>query len=119
MFDWFADTLRSYPEIAIFISLALGYYFGSFPYKGLGLAAVTATLIAAVIIGQLGITISPPFKATFFLLLLFAIGHGMGPQFVRGIAKDGLRHALYRTTDDVSGAESSGTGGRVVYDAGR
>ena len=66
MFDWFVNTLRSYPEIAIFLSLALGYYFGSFTYKGLGLGAVTATLIAAVIIGQLGITISPPLKATFF-----------------------------------------------------
>ena len=60
MFDWFANTLRSYPEIAIFLSLAFGYYFGSFTYKGLGLGAVTATLIAAVIIGQLGITISAP-----------------------------------------------------------
>ena len=58
MIDWFVQTLRSYPEIAIFLSLALGYYFGSFTYKGLGLGAVTATLIAAVIIGQLGITIS-------------------------------------------------------------
>src|SRR6185436_7094716 len=60
MIDWFVNTLRSYPEIAIFLSLAAGYYFGSFTYKGLGLGAVTATLIAAVIIGQLGITISGP-----------------------------------------------------------
>ena len=95
MVDWFVSTLRSYPEIAIFMSLALGYYFGSFTYKGLGLGAVTATLIAAVIIGQLGITISPPLKATFFLMFLFAIGYGVGPQFVRGIAKDGVPQALF------------------------
>src|SRR5499427_10067079 len=95
MIDWFVSTLRSYPEIAIFLSLALGYYFGSFTYKGLGLGAVTATLIAAVIIGQLGITISGPLKPTFFLMFLFAIGYGVGPQFVRGIAQDGLPQALY------------------------
>lgn len=95
MLEWFANTLRTYPEIAIFLSLALGYYFGSFTYKGLGLGAVTATLIAAVIIGQLGITISPPLKATFFLMFLFAVGYGVGPQFVRGIAKDGLPQALF------------------------
>jgi putative transport protein len=95
MFDWFVNTLRTYPEIAIFLSLAFGYYFGSFTYKGLGLGAVTATLIAAVIIGQLGITISPPLKATFFLMFLFAIGYGVGPQFVRGIAKDGVPQALF------------------------
>jgi len=95
MIDWFVNALRTYPEIAIFISLAIGYYFGSFTYKGLGLGAVTATLIAAVIIGQLGIKISPPLKATFFLMFLFAIGYGVGPQFVRGIAKDGIPQALF------------------------
>lgn len=95
MMDWFAQTLRSYPEIAVFLSLALGYYFGSFTYKGLGLGAVTATLIAAVIIGQIGITVSGPLKPTFFLMFLFAIGYGVGPQFVRGIAADGLPQALF------------------------
>jgi putative transport protein len=95
MIDWFVHTLQSYPEIAIFLSLALGYYFGSFTYKGLGLGAVTATLIAAVLIGQLGIKITGPLKPTFFLMFLFAIGYGVGPQFVRGIAKDGLPQALF------------------------
>jgi len=95
MIDWFVHTLRSYPEIAVFLSLGLGYYFGSFTYKGLGLGAVTATLIAAVIIGQLGITVSGPLKPVFFLMFLFAIGYGVGPQFVRGIAQDGLPQALF------------------------
>ena len=95
MVDWFVQTLRTYPEIAIFLSLAFGYYFGSFTYKGLGLGAVTATLIAAVIIGQLGITIGSPLKPTFFLMFLFAIGYGVGPQFVRGIAQDGIPQALF------------------------
>jgi putative transport protein len=95
MYEWLSNTLRSYPEIAIFLSLAFGYYFGSFTYKGLGLGAVTATLIAAVIIGQIGITVSGPLKPFFFLMFLFAIGYAVGPQFVRGIAKDGLPQALY------------------------
>src|SRR5213595_3220307 len=95
MTDWFVQTLRSYPEIAIFISLAFGYYFGSFTYKGLSLGAVTATLIAAVIIGQIGITVSGPLKPTFFLMFLFAIGYAVGPQFVRGIASDGVPQALF------------------------
>jgi putative transport protein len=95
MFDWFAETLRGYPEIAILISLGFGYYFGGFTYKGLGLGAVTATLIAAVVIGQLGINVSGPLKPFFFLMFLFAIGYAVGPQFVRGIASDGLPQALY------------------------
>jgi putative transport protein len=95
MFEWFAQTLRSNPEIAIFLSLAIGYYAGKFTFRGIGLGAVTATLLAAIVIGQLGITISPNVKSTFFLLFLFAVGYGVGPQFVRGIAKDGLPQALF------------------------
>jgi putative transport protein len=95
MIDWFVHTLKTYPEIAIFLSLGLGYYFGSFTYKGLGLGAVTATLIAAVIIGQIGITVSGPLKPFFFLMFLFAVGYGVGPQFVRGISQDGVPQALF------------------------
>src|ERR1700722_7476329 len=95
MISWFVQTLKTYPEIAILLSLAIGFYVGSFNYKGLGLGAVTATLIAAVIIGQLGTTITGQLKPFFFLMFLFAIGYGVGPQFVRGIAKDGMPQALY------------------------
>ena len=119
MIDWFVQTLRSYPEIAIFLSLALGYYFGSFTYKGLGLGAVTATLIAAVIIGQLGITMSGPLKPTFFLMFLFAIGYGVGPQFVRGIAKDGAPQALFAVVVCVFCLGAGYVGARVAgYDVG-
>lgn len=95
MLTWFETTLRQYPEIAIFMVLALGYYFGKFTFKGIGLGSVTATLLAGVLIGQLGITISQPLKATVFLMFLFAVGYGVGPQFVRGVAKDGLPQALF------------------------
>jgi putative transport protein len=92
---WFAETLRQYPEIAIFLVLAIGYYFGKFTFRGIGLGSVTATLLAGVLIGQIGISISPPLKATAFLMFLFAVGYGVGPQFVRGVAKDGLPQALF------------------------
>src|SRR5215470_12710126 len=95
MVDWFFATLKQYPEIAIFLTLALGYYFGKFTFKGIGLGSVTATLLAGVLIGQIGITISQPLKATVFLLFLFAVGYGVGPQFVRGVAKDGLPQAVF------------------------
>jgi putative transport protein len=92
---WLAATLRQYPEIGIFFAIALGYYFGKFTFKGLGLGSVTATLLAGVLIGQIGITISQPLKAFAFLMFLFAVGYGVGPQFVRGVAKDGLPQAFF------------------------
>ena len=93
--EWFATTLKTYPEIAIFLALALGYFFGKFTFKGVGLGSVTATLLAGVLIGQIGITISQPLKATVFLLFLFAVGYAVGPQFVRGVAKDGVPQAVF------------------------
>ena len=95
IFTWLAATLRQYPEIAIFLTLALGYYFGKFTFKGIGLGSVTATLLAGVLIGQIRITISQPLKAFVFLMFLFAVGYGVGPQFVRGVAKDGLPQAIF------------------------
>jgi putative transport protein len=92
---WLADTLGRYPEIAIFLSLAIGYWVGAKSFKGFSLGAVTATLLAAIAIGQLHITVSPNVKSVFFLMFLFAVGYGVGPQFVRGIARDGLPQALF------------------------
>jgi len=93
--SWLTATLRSYPEIAIFLSLGIGYWVGGKSYRGFSLGAVTATLLAAIAIGQFGITVSSNVKSVFFLMFLFAVGYGVGPQFVRGIAKDGLPQALF------------------------
>ena len=95
MIDWFFSTLKQYPEIAIFLTLGIGYYFGKFTFKGIGLGSVTATLLAGVLIGQIGITIAQPLKATVFLMFLFAVGYAVGPQFVRGVARDGVPQALF------------------------
>src|SRR4029078_12379666 len=93
MVDWFFAAMKQYPEIAIFLTLGIGYYFGKVTCKGIGLGSVTATLLAGVIIGQIGITINQPLKAFAFLMFLFAVGYGVGPQFVRGIASTRLPHA--------------------------
>jgi putative transport protein len=93
--SWFVATLQHYPEIAIFLSLGIGYWVGAKSFKGFSLGSVTSTLLAAILIGQLGIKVSSDLKAVFFLMFLFAIGYSVGPQFVRGISKDGVPQAIY------------------------
>jgi putative transport protein len=117
--DWFVATLRQYPEIALFLSLGIGYWVGGKSFKGFSLGAVTATLLAAIAIGQLGIKVSPDLKATFFLLFLFAIGYGVGPQFVRGITKDGVPQAIFSVIVCVFCLGASVVVAKVAgYDAG-
>src|ERR1700755_1844243 len=119
MIQWFFQTLKSYPEIAIFLSLALGYYFGSFTYKGLGLGAVTATLVAAVIIRQIGTRMPARPKPPSSLMFLFAIGYGVGPQFVRGIAQDGVPQALFAAVVCVFCLAAAYIGAKIAgYDVG-
>ncbi|CAG9164500.1 aspartate-alanine antiporter [Cupriavidus pampae] len=92
---WFVNTLRAYPEISIFLALGIGYWVGGKSFKGFSLGAVTATLLVAIVIGILGVKISANVKSVFFLMFLFAVGYGVGPQFVRGIAKDGVPQAIF------------------------
>ena len=60
---WFAHSLRAYPELAVFLALALGFAIGPRKLAGFTLGSVTATLLAGVLIGQLGITVRGPIKS--------------------------------------------------------
>jgi putative transport protein len=93
--NWLFDTLREYPEIAIFLALALGFWVGQMRFGKFSLGVVTSTLLAGVLIGQIGITISPHVKSVFFLMFLFAVGYSVGPQFFRGLKSDGLQQVAF------------------------
>lgn len=93
--EWFANLLRHYPELAIFLTLALGFWIGKFKVKKFTLGTVTSVLLVGVVVGQLDIPITGPIKSVFFLLFLFAIGYSVGPQFFRGLKKEGLPQVLF------------------------
>jgi putative transport protein len=95
MWDYIVATLQRSPELAIFASLAIGYWIGAIKFGSFALGSVTGTLLVAILIGQLGITVSPNVKSIFFIMFLFAVGYGVGPQFVRGVATDGLPQAIF------------------------
>ncbi len=93
--DWFVDTLRTYPELAIFLTIGLGFLLGKLKYKTFSLGTVTSVLLVGVLVGQLDIPISGPVKSVFFLLFLFAIGYSVGPQFFRSFKGDGLKEVIF------------------------
>ena len=90
MGHWFVETLRHHPEMALFLTLALGYWIGKIRLGALPLGAVVGVLIAGVVVGQIGVKISSDLKTAFFLLFLFAIGYRTGPQFFSGLRSSGL-----------------------------
>lgn len=93
--DWFVETLRTYPELAIFLTVGLGFLIGKLKYKTFSLGTVTSVLLVGVLVGQLDIPISGPVKSVFFLLFLFAIGYSVGPQFFRSFKGDGLKEVIF------------------------
>ena len=84
-----ANLLRQHPALTFFLVLGIGYLIGKLKVGGFTLGAVTGTLLAGVLVGQLHVQISGDVKQCFFLLFLFSIGFRTGPQFFRGLRATG------------------------------
>ncbi|MET9350482.1 aspartate-alanine antiporter [Streptomyces termitum] len=85
------NVFQPHPELLVFITVALGFLFGKLRYRAIALGAVTGCLVAGLLLGaQFKITIDATVKNLFFTLFLFALGYKVGPQFFRGLKKDGL-----------------------------
>ena len=91
---WTVATLRANPELALFLTLALGFVIGRFRVGSFRLGNVVGTLLAGVLVGQLDIRVDPLVKVVFFDLFLFATGYKVGPQFFRGLKKNAVAQAL-------------------------
>jgi putative transport protein len=83
-------ALRQNPELAVFLTLALGFLLGRVRLGTFKLGNVVGTLLAGVLIGQLAIKVDPLVKIVFFDLFLFATGYKVGPQFFRGLKKNAM-----------------------------
>ena len=87
------ELLRKYPELALFATLSLGYFFGQLKVGKVGLGTVASTLLVGVVIGLADVKISPFTKTVFFYFFIFAIGYKVGPQFFQGLRGEGLQQA--------------------------
>ena len=96
--NWITDLLRSHPEFAIYLTIALGFLIAKIRIKGFSLGIVSSVLLTGVIIGQLHIPIGNTLKPVAFLMFLFAIGYKVGPQFFSGLKKEGLPQVYFAAT---------------------
>jgi putative transport protein len=95
------ELLRPQPEIALFTSLALGYFIGSFKIGPIQLGGVCGTLIVALLLGQTGARLAPDLKNIAFALFVFALGFTGGPQFFANVGR-GWRYGLLSIVEMVS-----------------
>src|SRR5213076_2986603 len=88
--NYLTNALREHQELAIFLTLAIGFLIGRVKIGSFSLGMVVGTLLAGVAVRQLDIQVSAVVKYVFFDLFLFTTGYKVGPQFFRALKKDAL-----------------------------
>jgi putative transport protein len=117
--DWFVTSLRENPELAIFLTLAVGFVLGRVRIGSVRLGNVVGTLLAGVVVGQLDVKVDPLVRLVFFDLFLFATGYKVGPQFFRGLRKNAASQALLTLVLCVASLVTTVAAAKVMgYDCG-
>ncbi|MFJ2993018.1 aspartate-alanine antiporter [Pandoraea sp. NPDC087047] len=83
--------LNHVPEVAIFLSLALGYAIGAIRFGSFQLGGVGGSLLVAVVVSQIGISVDAGVKSIMFALFIYAVGYESGPQFFSSLSRKTLR----------------------------
>lgn len=96
--NWIIDLMRSHPELAIYMTIALGFLIARIKFKGFSLGLVSSVLLVGVVMGQFNIPVSGALKQVAFLMFIFAVGYKVGPQFFNGLKKEGVPQLLFAVT---------------------
>jgi putative transport protein len=108
MLAWLEQFLVRYPELALFLVIAAGYWIGSFKMGAFSLGPVTGALFAGLFVGQFAqVPVSGMTKSFLFLLFLFGIGYSVGPQFMQAVKRDGLKPILLAVVVGTTGLAAS------------
>jgi len=92
--NWLHDLFQKSPEIALFFSIAAGYYIGKIKFGKFQLGGVAGSLLVAVIVSQVGVQIDPEVKSVMFALFIYAVGYESGPDFFRSLGKQSVKEII-------------------------
>lgn len=101
--EYLRQILNQAPELALFLSLAIGYWVGSIQFGKFQLGGVAGSLLVAVVISQIGISIDNGIKSVLFALFIYAVGFESGPQFFRSLGRQSLREIILAAVMALSG----------------
>src|ERR1700761_4676241 len=115
MLTWLEQFLVRYPELALFLVIAAGYWIGSFKIGAFSLGPVTGALFAGLLVGNFAhVPVSSMTKSFLFLLFLFGVGYSVGPQFVLAMKRDGLKPMLLAVVVCFTGLATAIVAGRAL-----
>ncbi|MGO4714284.1 aspartate-alanine antiporter [Bradyrhizobium sp. 2TAF24] len=101
--EWIQQTLKHSPEIMLFLSLAIGFWIGRIHYGKFQLGGVAGSLLAAVVLSLVGVSVDNGVKSLLFALFIYAVGFESGPQFFKSLGPQSLREILLAVFTAVAG----------------
>jgi len=88
--DFLHHVVGAQPLLALFLTIALGYFIGKLKIGSFTLGGIAGTLLVGVVIGQFGVDIDAGIKGVFFALFIYAVGFQGGPQFFHALNRRSL-----------------------------
>ncbi len=101
--DWLHGIFKHSPEIALFLSLAIGYLIGKIKFGKFQLGGVAGSLLVACIVSQVGVEIDSGVKAVLFALFIYAVGYESGPGFFNSLGRQSVKEILLAVVMAASG----------------
>src|SRR5450830_1873298 len=101
--EWLHHLFGRSPEIALFLSLAVGYYVGKIQFGKFQLGGVAGSLLVAVLVSQVGVTVDPGVKSVLFALFIYAVGYESGPQFFNSLGRQSVREIILAAVLAITG----------------
>jgi putative transport protein len=92
--SYLRELFASQPLVALFVTIALGYFVGKLRIQKFVLGGIAGTLLVGVVIGQIGINLDGGIKAIFFALFIYAVGFQGGPQFFHALNRRSLNQLV-------------------------
>ncbi|WP_426124193.1 hypothetical protein [Pararhizobium sp. PWRC1-1] len=95
--------------------MAGGYWLGKLQFGKFQLGGVAGSLLVAVVLSQIGITIDNGIKAVLFALFIYAVGFEIGPQFFRSLGRKSIREIVMAAVLATSGLLTVVVLGKIVW----
>ncbi|WP_290866950.1 aspartate-alanine antiporter [Hamadaea sp.] len=102
MKDWLTDLFKSVDGLVLFVCLALGFAIGKIKFWKISLGGVAGTLIVAIFVGMLGVTLNSQVKNIAFAMFIFTLGYMSGPSFFASLNRASLKYGIFTLIEVVT-----------------